>query len=356
MDGELQALKRRLDAEPHDEALVREYERALLRAGRNGEVQRRLEERLTCDFRWNQLAEDPRSSSVRYCGPCERSVTLVHDRAELERYAAAGQQVAGTRALLGEVAAAAVTRMLDGSPPGPAPECFAVAADTELDVPQTGFACECLRDPDRPTRLHTEVQDTECEAWKRLVELVKQAARDGRHEFAPRADMDAESWAEIVTLPPTIAELKEVRKLTLYGSHLVQIPPEIGGMTGLEEFIPYTSYRLHWYPYEITRCRRLRKSVVSTRALYGNYKFRPRFPALDVEAGLATATCSVCDRPAASFRRVWISLMVATDVLPLLVNACSQACIDALPRPADGYFPTAHRGGPDLRTPPSWGS
>lgn len=39
----------------------------------------------------------------------------------------------------------------------------------------------------------------------------------------------------------------------LYGSNLVRIPPEIGAMTSLEEFTPYTSYRLHWVPYEITR-------------------------------------------------------------------------------------------------------
>lgn len=34
----------------------------------------------------------------------------------------------------------------------------------------------------------------------------------------------------------------------LYRSNLVRIPPEIGAMTSLEEFTPYTSYRLHWFP------------------------------------------------------------------------------------------------------------
>ncbi|MER7694405.1 hypothetical protein [Streptomyces sp. NPDC097610] len=43
----------------------------------------------------------------------------------------------------------------------------------------------------------------------------------------------------------------------LYGSDLVRISPEIGTMTSLEEFTPYTSYRLHWFPYKITRRRKL---------------------------------------------------------------------------------------------------
>jgi hypothetical protein len=45
---------------------------------------------------------------------------------------------------------------------------------------------------------------------------------------------------EIVTLPPTIAKLTAVKHLMLHGSNLVRIPPEIGVMTSLEEFTPYT--------------------------------------------------------------------------------------------------------------------
>jgi hypothetical protein len=48
---------------------------------------------------------------------------------------------------------------------------------------------------------------------------------------------------------------------------------------------------------------------------------------------------------------VWISLAVATDVLPLLVNACSAECVAALPPPRSGYVPTPHTGGPDLVQP-----
>ncbi|MEV4556323.1 hypothetical protein AB0K51_04905 [Kitasatospora sp. NPDC049285] len=49
--------------------------------------------------------------------------------------------------------------------------------------------------------------------------------------------------------------------------------------------------------------------------------------------------------------QAWISLRVATDVLPLLVNACSAACLQALPRPPEGYVPSPHAGGPGLAQP-----
>jgi hypothetical protein len=72
-------------------------------------------------------------------------------------------------------------------------------------------------------------------------------------------------------------------------------PPEIGDMTNLEEFDPYTSRCLHWFPYEITRCKHLTRSRISTRCLYGNYKYRPPFPRLpQISAALAPAACSVC--------------------------------------------------------------
>ena len=120
------------------------------------------------------------------------------------------------------------------------------------------------RKPWGETWLHTETQDTECEAWIRLLELVDKAASDGRTEFEPLRELGRELRSQIVTLPSTIGQLKSVKKLDLYGSHLVRIPPEIGEMTSLEEFEPYTSYGLHWYPYEITRCKKLKRSTVST--------------------------------------------------------------------------------------------
>ncbi len=145
-------------------------------------------------------------------------------------------------------------------------------------------------------------------------------------------------------------------------------------MTSLEVFEPYTSYSLHWFPFELTRCAMLRDSTVSTRALYGNFKHRPAFPRLQPRGALAgmanhedldpqvwgveaVRNCSVCGGPIdpARFRQQWISLRVATDVLPLLVNACSTACVQTLPSPPEGYIATPHQGGREVLQPkPGW--
>ncbi len=142
-------------------------------------------------------------------------------------------------------------------------------------------------------------------------------------------------------------------------------------MESLESFEPYTSHRLHWFPYEITRCKSLKESTVSTRSLYGNYKYRPPFPRLHsgtVPAdtldlahlspgtwGVDSATtCSVCHGAlgTAGLRQAWLSARVATDVLPLLVTACSEDCIKGLPLGAEGYVRTAHRCGIGVEQPP----
>ncbi|MFD5661842.1 leucine-rich repeat domain-containing protein [Streptomyces hirsutus] len=220
---------------------------------------------------------------------------------------------------------------------------------------------------------HAERQDTSAPGWRRLLELIDEAAADGREEFRPLVELSQEERRQIVTLPPSIARLSAVKHLVLYGSNLVRIPPAIGAMTSLEEFTPYTSYRLHWFPYEITRCRKLARSTVSTRALFGNYKLRPPFPRLqpspdsvtDLDPGnldprrwgtTAVHRCSVCDLPIgqAGLHQMWISLRVATDVLPLLVNACSSACAAALPSGARDYIPTPHTGGRVDQPPSEW--
>jgi hypothetical protein len=214
-----------------------------------------------------------------------------------------------------------------------------------------------------------EPQDTECPAWRQLLSQIEEAAEDGRTEFAPFRHLALEERLQIVTLPPTISKLKAVRHLHLYSSYVVRLPPEIGEMTALEKFTPYTSYRLHWFPYEITRCQNLRESTVSTRALYGNYKFRPPFPrlgpgsdaagshvprgAVGREVTRVVRPCSVCRKPFTDLQqhRVWVSLPVATDVLPLLVNACSQECLEQLPTPSERYLKGPHRGGVEIEQP-----
>jgi hypothetical protein len=131
-------------------------------------------------------------------------------------------------------------------------------------------------------------------------------------------------------------------------------------MSSLEDLDVYTSHRLHWFPYEITKCQELRDSRVSTRSLYGNFKYRPPFPVLgnvDPFGRDPRGRCSVCDLPLpdGDIHPVWISLRVATDVLPLLVRACSQACVDQLPAAATGYVDHPHTGGPSLEQPPARG-
>jgi len=204
--------------------------------------------------------------------------------------------------------------------------------------------------------LHPEVQDTDSEAWKTLEAYIAKVREEGSDELNPRAGIGSKKWEQIITLPKSIGTLKSVKVLSLYGSHLVRIPPEIGDMTNLEEFDPYTSRCLHWFPYEITRCKHLTRSRVSTRCLYGNYKYRAPFPRLQqISPVLAPATCSVCGRPFAQeqIRQAWISMRVATDVLPLLVHACSENCIENLPKPAFGYVQRPHYGAKDLEQPPA---
>jgi hypothetical protein len=213
-----------------------------------------------------------------------------------------------------------------------------------------------VQEGDYLPQLHADTQTTDSPAWRLLLELIDQAAEDGREEFAPKYDMPRSFWDQIVTLPPSIGKLTRVKHLRLYGSNLVAIPPEIGQMTSLEVFTPYTSRRLHWFPYEITRCTALRASTVSTRHLYGNWKYRLPFPQLPagVPQGSTPRSCSVCGEPLrtdAETIQVWISLRVATDTLPLLVHACSEECVRSLPTPQEGDVDRPHQGGSGLVQP-----
>jgi hypothetical protein len=220
-------------------------------------------------------------------------------------------------------------------------------------------ACDCYTPRGESLKrqeiqLHSEVQDTTSEEWNLLEAYIDDIRVNQSDEFNPLNGIGAGKWQRIVTLPRSIGTLQSVKFVSLYGSGLVRIPPEIGEMSSLEEFDPYTSYRLHWFPYEITRCKKLKSSRVSTRALYGNFKYRSPFPRLpSLSANVLPASCSVCrgqftnDGPL----QLWISLRVADDVLPLLVHACSRECVRSLPPPPDGYVSKPHLGGLDLQQP-----
>ncbi|HCA06483.1 hypothetical protein [Chryseobacterium sp.] len=209
----------------------------------------------------------------------------------------------------------------------------------------------------RVPKVKKVMQDQNSEAWKQLCLYIDKVAEEGHEEFEPRKGIGSELFQLIETLPKSIAKLKKVKRMMLYGSHLKQIPPEIGEMESLEEFIPYTSYNLMWFPYEIIYCKNLKSSTVSTRALYGNYKFRTHFPNLyqrplryyDSEI----VKCSMCKNeiPENETDQYWVSLPIATDVLPLLVNVCSESCKAKIPQPSELYVQFPHKGGEFIKQP-----
>ena len=204
------------------------------------------------------------------------------------------------------------------------------------------------------SKIKHDEQDRNSVAWKKLCDYVDKVAAENYDEFSPLEELGQELFAQIYTLPETISKLKNVKKVWLYGSNLKSIPPEIGEMEALEYFDPYTSYDLLWFPYEIIKCKNLKDSRVSTRALYGNYKNRKEFPCLDHNPARyfgETVKCSVCSKIMnyEQTNQLWISLSVGTDILPLLANLCSQECEDKLPKPPKGYVQFPHKGGSNKR-------
>jgi hypothetical protein len=199
---------------------------------------------------------------------------------------------------------------------------------------------------------HPEVQDTDSEAWKSLEAYIAKVREEGSDELNLRARIGSEQCEQIVTLPKSIGALKSVKVFEPVWEP--RCPDPSRDMTNLEEFDPYTSRCLHWFTYEITRCKHPTRSRVSTRCLYGNYKYRSPFPRLpQISRALTPAACSVCGGPFSRehIHQAWISLRVATDVLPLLVHACSDRCIENLPKPAFGYVQRPYFGGLELEQP-----
>lgn len=203
------------------------------------------------------------------------------------------------------------------------------------------------------TKVKEDRQDRNSEAWKKLCEYIDELARSGGEEFAPYEVLGLDLYRQIYTLPESISKLKKVKKMWLYGSSLKRIPPEIGEMESLEYFDPYTSYDLMWFPYEITKCKKLKDSRVSTRALYGNVKNGKPFPYLThnpVRYFSDTVKCSICGKEMTyeATNQLWISLWVGTDILPLLINSCSKECESSLPLSMDENS-SSHKGGPGIK-------
>jgi hypothetical protein len=199
--------------------------------------------------------------------------------------------------------------------------------------------------------LHAEVQDTTCDAWHRVVDAVARASREGTVDFDPLEGLTDAERLQVTTLPASIGDLPSVRILRLYSSCLARLPPQIGGMQSLEVLDVYRSYRLHYFPYELSRCQALRDSRVSTRTGYGNEKIQRPFPDLlhpanaTTLSALAPSVCSVCASPLDNgFLPRWVTRALGTDWMPLLVYACSTACVDALPWPTGSFKKEPHLG------------
>jgi hypothetical protein len=202
--------------------------------------------------------------------------------------------------------------------------------------------------------MHVEAQDQSAAGWAQVTDLIERLARTNAPILEPSAQIPWEDWMRVITLPPQVASLTHVVEIRLYGSSLRRLPPEIGGMTSLQELDIYTSYSLHWLPYEVTRCANLSASRMSTRALYGNRKTRLPFPRLSrpIE-GLLPATCSVCDQPFGERtpQPFWTTQRVGTDYVPLLIHSCSSACINSVPSAPSGFFERPHEGGVGVGMP-----
>jgi hypothetical protein len=230
------------------------------------------------------------------------------------------------------------------------------------DDANMGYPCECLPEHARlgaalsPT-LHTEEQDESVAGWRQLTKLVEELARSEAEHLAPGKHIAWEDWQHVITLPREVATLTRLREFHAYGSNLRRLPPEIGRIPFLRKLDIYTSYALHWLPYEIVRCEHLYWSAMSTRTLYGNKKTRLPFPRLTGPVDvLLPETCSVCDR---SFEGrapqvCWTTQRIGTDDVPLLIHGCSKSCIDSVPSAPPGYVARPHKGGSEVQLPPDY--
>lgn len=254
-----------------------------------------------------------------------------------------------------------IRRFFGMSAPTAEPTLFTIDPTTLAAAQRVirGGHCACLASrtkkgtPSVPN-LHTETQDITAPGWQLLLQQIGSASAPATSVFEPLVEIPADQWSAVITLPSSVSALTMVTTLRLYGSHLRRLPPEIGRMSALTNLDIYTSYSLHWLPYEVTRCTALRDSRMSTRALYGNIKTRLPFPRLTGPVGtIMPQTCSVCDKPFREGRvqLLWTTQRIATDVVPLLIHSCSSECTSHVPDAPEGYYPRPHRGGGGVGMP-----
>lgn len=208
----------------------------------------------------------------------------------------------------------------------------------------------------KPHYFHNEPKSLTKRAWDVVCEIIHDAEQKDVLELSLSQLMDKEDYYALNTLPATIGNLKALRKLVLYGSNISWIPREISECENLRKFEPYRSYRLHWLPYEIKRCEKLIDSTISTKALYGNYKLRSPFPDLKQNKwgwDINNDLCSICGEKSTSIQQYWISEVVATDVVPLLVSVCGVNCLSKVGDYfLEDYICYPHQGGLMILQPP----
>ncbi|MFK8001995.1 MAG: hypothetical protein AB8H86_20535 [Polyangiales bacterium] len=158
------------------------------------------------------------------------------------------------------------------------PKRFSIDAPTKKAIARITRREHCGCSKADPV-LHSESQNDNVPGWQKTLSWMATLAESGAEVLEP-SSIPYEEWIDVITLPSSIESLTTVKALRLYRSHLRRIPPEIGRMHSLRELDIYTSYSLHWLPYELTRCRQLRKSRMSTRAMFGNRKTHLAFPRL----------------------------------------------------------------------------
>ena len=214
--------------------------------------------------------------------------------------------------------------------------------------------------------------------FEKLDSYIAECVKMKASQFYPASVLERGEREFMQELPPSFALLAPfVTDINLYSTALVYIPPSIGNFRKLKSFTPYTSYNLHYFPYEILHIgKTLADSTISTRALYGNYKNAMPFPKLpedplsapkslqllalqkvepkdscDVSSMITRGTveCSVCRdlfKPSENgIFQYWTSQCSGTDYVPLLINACSISCINAVPDSRKGYPRRPHKGG-----------
>lgn len=254
--------------------------------------------------------------------------------------------------------------------------------------------CMCLLSDDpRSLSLHEprEHDALSCSARRKVEAYVDALVEQKANTFnLHEVGLDRAEWRHVVVLPEAVLRLRGTLKhLRLYGSAIQRIPEWISQLALLESVDPYTSYALHYFPFEVVHCANLKQSRVSTRAYYGNQKNTlPVFPELEPDPSLSKmkrlfplqylaarvcernkiplppygvevlaaqrdAKCSVCQQRYVSVEAYtyWVMRHLASyDVVPMLVRACSLNCVKALeefraPNKDSWYSALPHKGG-----------